>query len=251
MRLRLVVSPSAIQTTPTREIRLDLISVSTQSLTLRADWMYDKDQGDFKAYLEAAASVETYPAIEPWMGQIFGKNRQSPQPEYTLHPGQTLSAAWQTTGPHLKNAVLNPLEVQDPRFPLDGTYAVHVEVRIPTDQGTLLLRSNEQMVQVGTRRDVPQSTYGTILDADPQRLTATIDLGSLQKVKPGDRFQCLAGMRTRAPWKLTLTQVHDTFSVGTVEAGETNPVGVNLPVDPRPERYFPVRGEKARLVIPQ
>jgi hypothetical protein len=49
--------------------------------------------GGFKEYVEAAASIESYPAIEPWLGQMaLGPERTIPEPEYTLKPSETLSS---------------------------------------------------------------------------------------------------------------------------------------------------------------
>ncbi len=61
------------------EVRLDLINATNRDIVLRAGWQYEANYGDMKEYIEAAASIETYPAIAPWVGQVPMWNRKSPQ----------------------------------------------------------------------------------------------------------------------------------------------------------------------------
>jgi hypothetical protein len=69
-------------------------------MTLRAGWRND-DAGDVKDYIEAATSIESVPAVSPWIGGVRKTRRTLPQPEYLLNAGEVLSVRWQTQGRHL------------------------------------------------------------------------------------------------------------------------------------------------------
>ena len=149
LRLRLVVADSPPRTPLGYGVRLEVLNMTNRPITLRAGWWSDLEKGDVRDYLEASMSVETYPAIAPWMGQLADGHRTAPQPEHVLKAGEVLSLHWQTKGRHLKNRVTNPNEVQDPEFLLPGLYSVHATVAIITSERTVLLRSNEQLVSSG------------------------------------------------------------------------------------------------------
>ena len=215
LRLRLVVADSPPRTPLGYDVRLEVLNVTSRPITLRAGWWSDLEKGDVRDYLEASMSVETYPAIAPWMGQVMAAHRTAAQPETVLKAGEVLSLRWQTNGRHLKNRVTNPNEVQNPELLLPGLYSVHATVAIITSERTVQLRSNEQLVSSGRSHEMPKHSYGALLDASAERKTGRLNLGSLQKIERGDQFQI--GHPYRGLWKLTVTEVHQMISVGSLE----------------------------------
>ena len=212
LRLRLTVTPRS--DVEGYDVCLDLLNVADHAITLRAGWPHE-DPGDVKDYIEAATSIESEPAVAPWVGGVQAGSRKASQPEYVLSKRETLQMRWQTTGRHLKNRVTNPNEVQDPEFPFPGLYAVHATVNVITNERTVRLRSNEQLVSVGGSRAMPRYTLGQLIWVDAASKRATLNLGALHKVQPGDRFE--VGHPKGAHWKLTITHVDPESSIGSVE----------------------------------
>jgi len=213
LRMRLAVTPRSDMTNDGYEVRVDLLNVSDHAITLLAGWTRD-DAGDLKDYIDAATSIECVPAVQRWLGGVRQTQRKSPQPEQILKQGEILSMHWRTEGRHLKNRVTDPNEVQNPEFPFPGLYSVHATLNVITDKGTVALRSNEQLVPVGGSRAMPKSTLGQLWEVDLNEKTATMSLGSLQKIEPGDQFEHLS---KGDYWKLTITRVEPSYSVGNLE----------------------------------
>jgi len=232
LRMRLVVAPRTDVGKEGYDVRVDLLNTSERAITLRAGWE-GEEAGDLEDYVDAATSIECVPAVRRWVGGVMQGRRTSPQPEYVLQPGKVLSVRWQTQGRHLKNRVTNPNDVQNPEFPFPGLYSVHATVNVITHGGIVPLRSNEQLVSVGGSRAMPKSTLGQLLHVDADGKTATMSLGSLQKVEPGDQFQYFS---KREQGRLTITTVKPSISVGNLE--------VVFPTDSTP----PLRGTEVTLI---
>lgn len=238
LRLRLVVNDRPTGGKEGYEVRVDLVNGSTHPVPLRAHhWRSERRDGGFKEFVEAEVSIESYPEIEPWQGQVMASlARTISEPEYTLKPGEALSVAWRTTGRHLKNRVTNPLEVQNPEFTQDGLHSIHAAIVLIADAHPVRLRSNEQLVPIGGSRRMPKSTYGPLWSADETTRTAMLGLGSLHKVNLGDEFLIHSGI-IGLTWTLTITNVEPDHSVGTLKPSQTDP----LP-------SFPWRGSHAALI---
>ncbi len=254
MRLRFVVVPKEHATNESYDVRLDLISVTNQPITLRGDWEHDQT-GDYKEYLESDVSIESFPEIIGWMGQAAAGHRKLPQPEYVLEPGKTLTVTWTATGRHLKNKVAHYLSTKNPNFVAEGLYSVHATIPLcvagvtpvtaPAKQptfhrssdgttnrdrgdefwfdmhqgdphGTVLLRSNEQLVPIGGSRRSPKYPLGRVVNADTNTDVVTIDLGSMQQIEAGDRFWIWSGY-TAYIWELKITNVSLSTSSGHFE----------------------------------
>src|SRR4051794_32856818 len=97
MRLRLVVTPRADAGKEGYDVKIDLLNVSRQPITVKAHWRNESDVGDVKDYLEAATSIECVPAVAPWIGGVQQGQRKD-QPQQVLKPGEVLSANWHTDG---------------------------------------------------------------------------------------------------------------------------------------------------------
>jgi hypothetical protein len=233
LRLRLVVTPLSKSGKSGYEVQADLVSVSPEPIRLRAiQWRARQQEGGFREYLEGALSIESYPAIEPWLGQAFGPRQGATEPEYTLKPGEILSLKWRTEGRHLKNRVSNPLEVQNPEFVEDGLYSVHASIVLGVANRPVRLRSNEQLVPFGGSRKTPKPTYGPLWWAEEKTKTAMLGMGSLDQVLPGDRFLIHSG-NIGMTWTLTITNVETDRSTGTLAPSQQNP----LPAFPRQGSY--------------
>ena len=242
LRLRLVVSAHSNEGKEGYDVCLDLLSATNRTVTLRAAWWHETDKGDVKDYIEASTSIETYPPIAPWEGQVLAAHRISPQPEYGLKAGEVLSVSWHKDGRRLKNKVTDPNSVQNPEFPFPGLYSVHATARINLGERTVVLRSNEQLVAVGGSREFAKHTYGQLWGVNADAKTARLSLGSLHRVERGDEFQIRTGMRDF--WKLTIEQVTPECFTGRLEP--LLHVGPNaMNPDPR----FPERLINAALIV--
>jgi len=241
LRLRLVVTPTGGAGKEGYDVRIELLNVSEQDVTLRAAWMYENDNGDLKDYLAAAASIESHPTIEPWIGQIQGGERNSSQPEQGLKAGGVLSIAWHTDGRRLKNRVTNPNQVQNPEFAMPGLYSIHAALIVNTRDKDVLLRSNEQLVPIGGSYAMPKHTFGTVFEVDKEARTALVNLGALHKIERGDEFR--TGTRMGF-WKLIITDVRPEFSIGLLEP--LLQIGAN-PTNPNPP--LPERNMSATLML--
>jgi hypothetical protein len=241
LQLRLVVLPHFQAGKEGYEVRLDLINATKEDVRLRAGWLNENDKGDVKDYIEAATSIETHPPIAPWAGQVVMPHRESPQPEYVLKAGKVLPVGWVSDGRRLKNRVADQIRVQNPEFPFPGMYSVHATLKIDRDDRTVLLRSNEQLVSTGGSRESPKHTYGQLEGVDADAKTATLSLGALHKIDPGDEFQIRTGMFE--VWRLTISQIAPEYSMGRLEPLPR--VGQN-PVNPNPR--FPERYMNATLI---
>jgi len=242
LQLRLVVTPHSLDGKEGYDVRVDLLNVTNHPLTLKTAWENDEGKGDLKEYVEAKTSIESYPAIAPWTGQIRGGPQTFPQSEYVLKSGESLSVSWYSTGRKLKNKLTNPLDVQNPEFHLPGLYSIHATIVIHVAERTVFLRSNEQLVSFGGSHEMPKHSYGTLWGVDPEQRTATLSLGSLHKIDVGDQFLIRPGMMEF--WKLTVTDVYPNYSTGRIEP--LLQVGPN-PTNPNPS--LPERNQPATLIL--
>ncbi|MBX7244115.1 MAG: hypothetical protein K1X53_01375 [Candidatus Sumerlaeaceae bacterium] len=215
VQLRLMIAPIAEPGRNHFDVQVDLINATTQPVTVSANWEDDRDTGGFADYLESATSVETWPAIEAWSGQTMAPHRTLPQPTQTLEPGKSVSAKWQTKDGRLKRKVSNPLYVQNPDFPSPGLYSVHAQLRLQKARELLLLRSNEQLVSIGGSRAMPKDAIARVLSVDDKMATGMINLGSLNRIEPGDMFRVRTGMMDF--WTFIVRDVETERSVGVFE----------------------------------
>jgi len=239
LRLRLVVVPHPQDGKDGFNVRADLINVSREVAPLRAVlWRSEGHQGGFEAYLEAGLSIESYPAFEPWRGQVIRPREglAADEPEYKLKPGKTLSVHWRATGRRLKNTVSDPLEAQNPEFTERGLYSVHASISLAVSNRLTRLRSNEQLAPIGGSREAPRPTYCPLAWVDERAKTATLGLGLLDKVAQGDRFRIESGY-IGMTWTLTITNVQTDHAAGYLVPSQANPTPL-----------FPWRGAYATLI---
>lgn len=241
LRLRLVVAKGTAKGDETFRVRVDLINTTERPITLTADWPYDQNKGDFREYLEACISIETLPTIGGWVGQIMADHRTLPQPKIELPARGVVTLEWQATNRRLKNMVVRPLEVQNPRFPTDGLYSVHAVAVLRTGDGKCILRSNEQQVPIGGSHAVPKHPLGSVVRAAADRNTVVLNLGSLHKISVGDKFLLRTGMR--GFWRMEVSRVGERDCTGKLVPADHQ--GWDAP-DAKPR--FPKRGTAARLI---
>jgi hypothetical protein len=233
MRLRLSVTPKDGKDGYLAS--LEVLNVSDKDITVRAGWSQDTNKGGVKDYIEAAASIETWPPIAPWIGQILAGHRTEPQPEEVIKPGGTLGVSWQTDSRRLKNGVTDANAVQNPELALAGLYSVHATLVVKTATGDVLLRSNEQLVRSGGGGGTPKHSYGQLFGAEAAAKTATVGLGALHQVVVGDQWD--VGHPYSGMWRVTITKVFPTYSTGTVE----------VTVAPREKSDYPKQGMPVTL----
>ena len=212
LRMRLIVNPQTDKKEG-YDVRLDLHNTSDKSVTLTSNWIGDRE-GNLREYVAAAISIESNPAIKPWMGGVMAPQRNIPQPTETIEPGKTITLKWQTEERKLKNHVSNPNRAQNPSFPIPGLYSVHATLTIKTDKGTAFLRSNEQLVSVGGSKAQPKSTHGELWHIFDEGKTGALGLGSVHQVKVGDVFEYHS---KRGSWRLTITSVDSWRSLGSLK----------------------------------
>ncbi|HEX2746358.1 MAG TPA: hypothetical protein VHM91_00055, partial [Verrucomicrobiales bacterium] len=214
LRMRLIIAPDKTAKAQAQHVKIELLNVSDKPVTLRSAWEYDEQTGNFDDYLESATGIETYPAIEPWSGQVRMGGRSRPQEEKVLKAGETLTVGWLADGRRLKNKVSDPLSVQNPEFPVPGLYSVHAVLHLPTAAGMVSLRSNEQQFAAGNSVALPKSTFGQVISADPKSNFGQINLGTIHQVKTGDQFRIRTGYSEY--YRLTITKTEPSWSGGTL-----------------------------------
>ncbi len=214
LRMRLIIAPDKIAETPAQRVKIELLNVTDKPVTLRSAWEHDEQTGNMEDYLESATGIETYPAIEPWSGQVMVGRRSRPQEEKILKAGETVTVSWQTDGRRLKNKVVDPLSVQNPDFPVPGLYSVHAVLHLPTAAGMVLLRSNEQQFAAGDSAALPKSTFGQIISVEMKSNFGQINLGTIHQVKTGDQFRIRTGYSEY--YRLTITRTEPSWSGGTL-----------------------------------
>lgn len=242
LRMRLEVTPLWEQTNEGFRVRINLLNTSKQDITIRPRWTQPSSyqpQPGMQAYIEAALSIESFPPLAPWRGQV-GSGHPSTEEQSVLKPGQPLSVEWNATGMRLKNKNPNPLESHNPEFIVAGLYSVHALLALTVDERPIVLRSKEQFVSIGGSQAMPRHTYGEIINVDSKKKTASLKLGSAQGVELGDHFQVERSYFVDT-WELVITQVGNDFSNGRLELFDT-----------KGEDYvprFPADGVHATLVL--
>ena len=245
LRLRFLVETRRTDSGDEFQVRLDLINVTDSPVRLSADWP-NHLKGDFREYMEGAASMRTHPDITLWGIQVMSIRQPAPRAEHILAAGGTLSVEWTSKG-RLKNRVINPNSNRNPSFPSDGLYGVHAELLLnvetepvdtkrevsPSDEGEIirrpvLLRSNEQLVSVGGSNRAPKTAIAIVQNVSDDLRSGQISVGSIDGIEPGDGFLARTGMGVF--WKLTVTESHAGFSRVSVEPFVIRP---GQPVKPR------------------
>jgi hypothetical protein len=251
LRLRLLVNAKHGEAGDEFQSRLDLINVTDKAIRVSADWP-NHMKGSFQEYMEAAASIRTYPDITLWGIQVMATRQPAPQAKHVLGAGETLSVEWTTKGRRLKNRVLHPNSNRNPYFPSDGLYSVHAELflNVESDAAVLedaekpasesadkrrpvLLRSNEQLVSVGGSNHAPKTAIGGVQHVSDDFKTGQISIGTVEGIQKGDQFFARTGML--ALWKLTVTDSRFAYSMVSVEQ---TPFGTENPAKARPHELI-------------
>lgn len=233
LRMHLAITPKPPAGDEKFSVEVALTNVTGEAIPLRLKRGFGGQTSNFAELLEASTSIESFPAIAPWLGQVQAEpDTPESKLEYLIKPGETIATKWEAGGRQLKNKVRNPLEVQNPVFSASGLYAVHATLGVEAGGKSVLLRSNEQMASFGDSQAAPKHTYGPLWNTDEKARTAMLGLGSIHKVTLGDQFRVLTG-NIGITWLLTITDVLPDRSMGTLEPSQTNP----LPVFPQAGNY--------------
>lgn len=237
LRLRLVITPQG--TGGIHTVTVELQNTGPRAVNLVGEWDYEENSGDYKAFFERWVRFLTYPEVQPESFQTAGGERHSPQPEQGLSPGESLIVSWSVTGNQIRGQ--SPFPGTTPVFPSPGLYGIKASILVVTKEGArILLVSNEQPLAIRGSRGLPKFATARILSANPDRNQVKLDVGSDQRIEPGDTFEARWGLM--ASWRITITKVSAWSSVGSVKLlrGELPP---HLPEHLR----FPQEGWQATL----
>ena len=86
---------------------------------------------------------------------------------------------------------------------------------VTKDEKQVLLTSNPVQVVVGASKAMPKWATGRLVSVQPEKKTASINLGRNQKIAKGDVFMIRYGLQ--ASWRLTVTEVGPWWAEGTVQ----------------------------------
>lgn len=241
------------------DVRLDLINVTDEPVTVSADWPREPE-GDFQDYVEMAASIRTHPEIMLWGVQVMADLPGKRESKQTLAARETLTVKWTAKGRRLKNRVIRPNEIHNPYFPTDGLYGTHAELKLmvtgpnpgnPLPPGAagagrhaILLRSNEQLVSIGKSSRTPKPAISRLIQIGKDRTSGTISPGSLHGVVVGDEFLVRTGMSVF--WRLVVTHVGEQSSTVSLQP---QAYGGESKRDLR-EHEYPQPGAAAGLIPP-
>jgi len=215
LRLRLCISSAEHQDSGLlHRIRLEVLNSAAEPVTLLGQWA-DENDGDYTAHLRSAVGFVTFPELpRAPTSQTGERARKSPQPEYTLGPGETLAVKWE---------VPDSLRCLDrkrfyPRFQFVGLYGIRARAVLQRKNGErVLLISNEAQLAVGGSSKLPKFSVGRVVHADQGPQTASIDIGSDHRVEVGDVFWLRRGSG-RVLWRLTITKTMSHSALGSLEA---------------------------------
>lgn len=246
LRLRLVISSERLSNQDVHHVRLDLVNVTGQALTIVGNWPHE-NEGDFGEYCESAVSIHTYPEIIEWGIQVHRDTRESPQPRRTIPAQGMLTVQWTSSGRQLKNKVSRPNDNPNLSFPSDGLYGVHAGLVVRLGNGVtgrdmpyVELRSNEQLVSVGGSEQAPKQALVQLYNVAADHTASEINGGSINGLDVGDKFEMRTGMSTF--WQLTITETRDHSATGDLVV---LPGRIERELE---EHEFPRQGTSARLL---
>ncbi|MBN1518342.1 hypothetical protein JXA32_17405 [Candidatus Sumerlaeota bacterium] len=155
---------------------------------------------------------DTYPEV----GSLLYQTADMPEwedVEYEFKPGKVFEIEWIPTEGRLKPK----WDYGDiGGFPTEGMYSIHSTISFETkDGGWILLRSNEELVEVGASKEMPQHSMAKILAIDEEAQTARLNIGSKHKVHVNDVYQHVR--LTFCHWDFTVIEVQPGYSITKME----------------------------------
>jgi hypothetical protein len=214
LRLRLTIETNRKNGQDYHTVRIGILNVSSQPITLIANPIYDQHNKDYAAYLKAVMTFITFPKIIPPSAQTAGAMVTSPPVQITIQPQQEFKTHWQSRGGLLKNT---DYYNTTPYLPGPGLYSIRAQLRVNTKTiNEIPLNSNEQTVSIGNSTAMPKHATARVTHIDPEKNTVLIDLGERHKMQVGDEFYCPGPFPNY--WKLIITEVHPWHSQASVTA---------------------------------
>lgn len=242
LRLRLVVKNHLATRGSLRTVRLELVNVSRQPVTLVSQWSYEKPTGDYSKWLRYAVEFTTVPEVETDAASTTGETRTSPQSKQELKSGETLTIHWTENGRVLKfpDRDFEEHENTGPTLPSAGMYFARARFTAVTADGKrLLLISNEQPIIIDGKKTLPKFATSEVLSANAKNKTVQIRLGSDHRIERGDKFYLRDPADKSIVWQLTISRTETWWSEGTVAA-----IAANTPA----AAPFPQQGWHATLI---
>jgi len=238
LRMNLRIENADADQADVYKVVIKLVNVGKAPIELIAQWDEEEEKGDYSEFLKRSVQLTSFPEIRVYSAQtIAGTKRTSPQPSLKIKPGDTTAFEWITAKRLLKpQGYYNTFPDQ---FPCDGLYSIRANFLASSKQGNrILLYSNECQLAVGKSTAMPKFAMALIIQADAEKKTVLLGLGSDQKIEPNDRFEC--GVFPFVSWDVLITEVKDNISTGSVKTRARNPQG-NVP-------DFPKEGMMATLI---
>lgn len=223
LQLRLAIEPVLQDGKPTEDnsVILELINGGEEDRTLVADWFYESEKGDYRAFLGDQVLYGMRPSTYelPAGPQTLGEARRSPQPTFVLKAGDSLAVHKFVLEP---DARYGPRSV--PYAPLPGLYSVQARVEVIID-GTadapaeanktetaekshkVRLHSNYQEMCVGNTREMPKHQVVDDFTFDKSAMRCTLRKGSLHKLELGDIFYLRTGILQAPCWGFRIDKI--------------------------------------------
>ncbi|MHC4252939.1 MAG: hypothetical protein ACYS9X_27795 [Planctomycetota bacterium] len=234
LRLRLVVTNPEPGGTEEHDVRLELLNVGNEPVTVVTRWHYERG-GDYAAYLRSASTFTTVPEVLSYGMRTGGRFRKSPQVEAEIGPEGGIVSEWRVRG----RRIFSPSASRGLSFPVGGRFLMRAHATVRTRAGKdVRVWSNEQPFVVGGRDSAPRRCVATVLyHGGEGEQNVGLDVGSVGGAKVGDVFRLQMGVRGH--WDLHLTSVDREQSMASVARKSYSD-------DPR--RRLPERRMKAQLL---
>jgi hypothetical protein len=212
LRMNLHIENTDANQTDVYKVVVRLVNIGKTPVVLTAQWKEEEEKGDYREFLKKEVGFTSFPESPIDTAQTMERpKRKSPQPTLEIKPGNSAVFEWTTAPRHLKpKGYYNT----SPIFPCDGLYSIRAKFLAATKQDThIFLYSNDCQLTVGKSMAMPKFAIARIIQADAEKGTVLLDLGSDQKIEPGDRFESI-GLQ-QLPWSILITEVNDTVSTGS------------------------------------
>jgi hypothetical protein len=213
LRLRLVVANPPPGGPAEHDMRLEVLNVGKEPVTLVTEWRLGAvGAGDYAQYLEEAT---TFTAVPEVLVRVFcvGGGGDPVQVDALIGPGRSFVSEWRVKGRTLSSFVAQ----RGLTFPADGRFLVRAHVTVKTSAGRYVrLWSNEQPFIVGGRDAAPRQCVARVLPhhGNKGKQNVVLDVGTVGGAKVGDVFRVPA--YKRGYWDLHLTHVYRDDSTASV-----------------------------------
>lgn len=218
-------------------ISIKLLNRGTEEITLKTKFDYE-DGDTFQKFFKESISFTTFPELLPMPFSTAGMARSSPQVEFVLKPGKTVSVNLSVNKNYLNGGSLSH---QNLWFTKPGKYFIRAHITLYDLEGKAIkLWSNEQPFICQNSQEHPDAAVATIIGYEKQgeKEVAKLNLGSDSGAKVGDDFHYWT---KRGGFKFTVVELGSYHCKASVEPlGRATVAGLKMP-DPKTKIYFAKR----------